>query len=78
MIRTLVTPSQQTISLTVPQQYIGKQIEVLMYAVDEPLKEEKASGRGDSSKYKGILSKEEGDKFNEHIQQARDEWNRDF
>lgn len=28
-----------------------------------------------SSKYKGILSKEEGQKLNEHIQQMRNEWN---
>ena len=28
-----------------------------------------------SDKYKGILTKEEGQKLNEHIQQMRSEWN---
>ena len=28
-----------------------------------------------SAKYKGILSKEEGEKLNEHIKQMRNEWN---
>jgi hypothetical protein len=28
-----------------------------------------------SDKYKGILSKEQGQKLNEHIQQMRREWN---
>jgi hypothetical protein len=28
-----------------------------------------------SDKYKGILSKEEGQELNEHIQQIRGEWN---
>ncbi|MEO6001025.1 MAG: hypothetical protein ABIN89_29520 [Chitinophagaceae bacterium] len=28
-----------------------------------------------SDKYKGILSKEEGQKLNEHIKQMRSEWN---
>lgn len=28
-----------------------------------------------SDKYKGIITKEEGQKLNEHIQQMRSEWN---
>lgn len=28
-----------------------------------------------SDKYKGIISKEQGQKLNEHIQQMRSEWN---
>ena len=28
-----------------------------------------------SDKYKGIISKEEGQKLNEHIKQMRSEWN---
>jgi hypothetical protein len=28
-----------------------------------------------SDKYRGILSKEEGEKLNEHIKQMRNEWN---
>jgi hypothetical protein len=28
-----------------------------------------------SDKYRGILSKEEGEKLNEHIKQMRSEWN---
>jgi hypothetical protein len=28
-----------------------------------------------SDKYKGIISKEEGEKLNQHIQQMRSEWN---
>jgi hypothetical protein len=31
-----------------------------------------------SDKYKGILSKEEGQKLNEHIRQMRSEWARDL
>lgn len=28
-----------------------------------------------SEKYKGVISKEEGEKLNKHIQQMRSEWN---
>lgn len=78
MIRTLVTPQQQNISILVPQNYIGKQIEVLLYAVDELIEEEKIAKPNNAAKYKGIFSKEEGEKFNQYLKQARSEWDRDF
>ena len=78
MVRTLVTPKEQNISILVPESYIGKEIEVLLYAVDE-LKEEKGkTNANNSAKYKGIFSKEEGAKFNDYIKQARNEWERDI
>ncbi len=78
MIRTLITPQQQNISILVPQNYIGKQIEVLLYAVDELIEEEKIAMPNNAAKYKGIFSKEEGEKFNQYLKQARSEWDRDF
>lgn len=77
MIRTIVTPQQQTISIQVPQNYIGKQIEVLLYAVDE-LVEEEIPKPNNAAKYKGIFSRDEGEKFNQYLKQARNEWNRDI
>ena len=74
MVRTLVTPEQQNISIHVPQNYVGKQIEVLMYAVDELVDEEKKVIVNNAGKYKGILTKEEAVKFNDYIKQARNEW----
>ena len=76
MIRTLIIPQQQNISIQVPKNYVGKQIEVLLYAVDE-LEEEKITTSNNASKYKGIFSKEEGEKFNQYLNQARSEWDRD-
>lgn len=78
MIRTLVIPQQPNISIQVPQNYIGKQIEVLLYAVDELIEEEKIVKPNNAAKYKGIFSKEEGEKFNQYLKQARNEWDRDF
>ena len=73
MVRTLVTPQQQNISIVVPQNYVGRQIEVLLYAVDELVEEQQLAKPNNANKYKGIFSKEEGEKFNQHIQQARSE-----
>lgn len=78
MVRTLVTPQQQNISILVPQNYVGRQIEVLLYAVDELVEEQQTAKPNNAAKYKGIFSKEEGEKFNQYIQQARSEWDRDF
>lgn len=77
MIRTIVTPQQQTISIQVPQNYIGKQIEVLLYAVDK-LIEEEITRPNNAAKYKGIFSKEEGEKFDQYLKEVRSEWDRDF
>ena len=77
MIRTLLVPDQQHISIQVPKNYIGRQIEVLLYAVDELVEPEKSSEPNNAAKYKGIFSKEEGEQFNEYLQQARSEWDRD-
>ena len=78
MVRTLITPQQQNISILVPQNYVGRKIEVLLYAVDELIEDQKAARPNNAAKYKGIFSKEEGENFNEYLKQARNEWDRDF
>jgi hypothetical protein len=35
MIRTLITPEDQNISIRVPADYIGRQVEVIAFAIDE-------------------------------------------
>jgi len=35
MVRTVITPEKQDVSIHIPESYIGRQIEVLLYAVDE-------------------------------------------
>jgi len=35
MVKTLLTPLQTNITISIPQKYVGKQIEVLFYAVNE-------------------------------------------
>ena len=40
MIRTIVTPQQQTISFTIPKDYVGKEIEVIAFAKGEGIAKE--------------------------------------
>jgi len=79
MIRTVITPDTQDISIHLPENYIGKQIEVLLYATEE-LKEQNAEGKKKASEFKGALnlSQEQYDDFQSHIKNIRNEWERDI
>lgn len=37
MIRTVVTPDKNFLTFSIPDKYIGKKMEVIAFAVDEPL-----------------------------------------
>lgn len=39
MVRTVLIADKQTLSFQVPVNYIGKQVEVIAFTIDEPLKE---------------------------------------
>ena len=75
MIRTVITPENNKILLTVPNSYIGKEIEVFLYSKDE-LNEEKAVKRNNAARFKVLLTKEEAGKFHAYLKQARSEWER--
>jgi hypothetical protein len=78
MIKTTITPQQTDIHLSVPQDYVGRKLEILLYPIDEIVEgvvEEVPKRK--ASEYKGILNKEEAEKFLKYIEQSRDEWDRD-
>ena len=37
MIRTVVTPKDTDLHIAIPSDYVGKQVEVLLYTTDEPM-----------------------------------------
>ena len=41
MIRTVITAENDTLILPIPVQYIGRQLEIIAFAVDEPVKQTK-------------------------------------
>ena len=77
MIKTILIPNKNIVQLEIPNSYIGKQIEVLLYATDEVAKQDKTTHTL-ASKLKGLLSNEEADKFDTYLKQARSEWGRDI
>ena len=75
MTRTTITPSNSNIVLSVPEKYIGKKIEVLMFDVDEVAIESTAANtRLKPSQLRGFLSNDTAEALHRHLQQSRNEW----
>ena len=77
MIKTIVTPQNNSLYLVIPNNYIGKEIEVLLYAKDE-LEEEKIKPKKTMANFTGVLSEQDYQSLKLHTEQARKEWNRDI
>jgi hypothetical protein len=72
MIKTSIIPHNNTLQLSIPTQYIGKELEVLVYAKEE-LDQQKES-KTDMARFKGVLTAEEANQLHNYINQARNEW----
>ncbi len=77
MIRTIVTPQNNNIHLSIPNNYIGKEIEVFLYAKEE-LVEQKPTKVNTASRFKGLLNNGEADKYNTYLQETRNQRERDI
>ena len=74
MVRATVTPTNQDISIHVPENYVGRALEVLLYPIDEltepqPPKKSVASLRGSLN-----LTDEEHKDFQQYLKEIRNEW----
>ena len=73
MASTVIIPRKSRVSVSVPQSYIGKQVEVSF-----TLKEETNKPKSDvslSEMFRGVFSKEDAESFIKHTQTLRNEWN---
>ena len=81
MIQTIVTSDKANVDISVlmPDNYIGKEVHVLLY-IDDEVNNAKVSvlPKKKPSDYFGTLSLEEGEKLQEYIIQSRKEWERDI
>jgi len=77
MIRTFITPTQSkyNIALEIPEDYLGQELEIIVFKKMEGLvAEKKVQPTKLSKKYKGVFTKEDAQSFKEHSQQMRNEW----
>jgi putative transposon-encoded protein len=76
MIRRTVTPKNTDLHLSIPENYIGKEVEVILYTTDE-VKDEKAGVKSVPSLRGSLhLSDEQYKDFQQYISDTRSEWNR--
>ena len=83
MIKTVVIPQNNQLQLTIPNSYIGKEIEVFLYAKDELVEEiEKAEDKpvkvNNMARFREILTFEEANQLQEYVKKSREEWDRDI
>lgn len=64
--------------MTIPSIYIGRKIEILLYALDEVSEEEKIKPKKTMANFAGVLSENDYQALKSHTEQARKEWNRDI
>ena len=79
MIKTTVTPQNTDLHILIPEGYVGKPIEVILYSVEEASPVVKHTNKKRKpSDFAGTLSKKEAKAFTTHIEQTRNEWERDI
>ena len=77
MIKTVVIPENGFLNIPVPKDYNGKEVQVLLYTNDEVLVEKTVKEKN-ASRFKGLLTEEEAEKYDKYLQQARSEWDRNI
>ena len=77
MIRTIVIPQNNRLQVSIPPNYIGKELEVFIYAKEE-LEEPKVQKKTAASRFKGLLTANEADQYHHYIDQTREQWQRDI
>jgi hypothetical protein len=77
MIRSLITPQTTDIHIAIPDEYIGKKVEVLVFTYDEP-NEAPESMPNVMSQFWGVISEDTTREMHKHVAQSRAEWERDI
>jgi len=76
MVRTTITPENTDIHLSVPQRFVGKKVEVLLYTTDE--EEPAPKPQNIMAKFWGVLSDETAADLHKTSTESRNEWDRDI
>lgn len=75
MVRTVITPNDTQIVVSISKEYIGKPIEITVVALDEIENPKSPKTMGN---FFGILSDSEYESLKLHTESSRKEWDRDF
>jgi hypothetical protein len=73
MIRSLITPQTTELHIAIPDDYIGKKVEVLVFTYDEPteIPQPNATVMG---QFWGVISENTTKEMHKHVTESRQEW----
>jgi hypothetical protein len=74
MVRTVITPGQADVSFKIPENYIGKRVEITCLPLDDFAMENKP--KATLGEFFGLLSAEDAQSLREHTKRVREEWDR--
>ncbi|AMR33415.1 hypothetical protein A0256_19310 [Mucilaginibacter sp. PAMC 26640] len=78
MVKTILTPKDRDISIHIPESYVGKQIEIVLYALDEVKSTQSPAQVHVAFRGALKLSVEEHADLQQHLKDIRNEWNNDI
>lgn len=75
MIRTILKSNQNDLTITLPDNLVGKLIEIIAFEIKEEKDTAKLKNqKSKPSQLRGFLSKKSSESMHEHISQSRAEW----
>jgi hypothetical protein len=78
MIKTYITPQDTDLHIPIPQDYVGKKLEVILFSVEETEIKPTPKKKINPSDFAGTLSKKNAAALLKHVEESRKEWERDI
>jgi hypothetical protein len=78
MIRSLVTPESNSLQIAIPDDYVGKKVEILVFTHDEATPTIAASTPDVMSQFWGVISEHTTEEMHRHVAQSKAEWEKDI
>ena len=77
MIKTTLVSQSNNLPMYISNNYIGVELEVLVYAKDE-INNNMVEKVKNAARFKGLFTETEATQFDQYLKQARSEWDRDI
>ena len=78
MIRSLLTPQSNNLNIAIPDDYVGKKVEVLVFTYDDILEVPVTNTTNIMEQFWGVISNHTTEEMHKHVEQSRSEWERDI
>jgi hypothetical protein len=71
MVRTILKPEKNDLTIKLPDELVGKLVEVIAFEIEEAVDSKK---KPKPSELRGFLSAKSAESMHDHIKQSRTEW----